>query len=364
MKKIVITRKIQLNVDLESGTEEKKKAFQNLYAWQRYTHRAANLISTHNFIQDKVKDMIYLTDEAKVKLANIEKDEEGILNTSKLNSTYKIISDEFIGKVPSSILTSLNSVITQTYNTEKKEYYTGVRALRNYKNNIPIPFQKTSIRNLRWDQGRNNLCFTLFSIPFVTYLGVDKSGNRSIIKKILEGTYDMGDSSLQLKDKKIFLLLTVKFDKEDIKLDPEKEILAHLDIETPIIAKYKRTEHRIGTYDSFVHRRLQIQKGLKRRQESAKFNAGGKGRKKKLKSIEHYHDLEKNYINTRFHQYARELIKFALNKKAGVIRLLNVSESDEQSKENPFLLRNWGYHGLIDKIQYKADIYGIEVVKE
>lgn len=363
-KKIIITRKIQLNVDFEKDSEEREIAFQNLFAWQRYTHRAANLIASHNFVQEKIKDMIYLTEETKVKLANVEKDEDGILNTSKLNTTYRILSAKFKGKIPTSILTTLNTVITQTYNAEKKEYFTGQRSLRSYRNNIPIPFQKNAIRNLRWDRGEANFKFELFGIAFKTYLGIDKSNNKAIIERIISGEYEMGDSSIQLGNKKTFLLLVVKFDKHLIKLDKDKVLEARLDFDTPIIAKIGRREFNIGIKEEYIHKRLSIQMGLSRLQTALKYNNGGKGRKKKLRSIEHFKKREKHFVDTKMHQYSFELIRHAIKNKAGIIKLMNVPAVMDTTKGDEFLLRNWSYYGLIEKIKYKASKWDIEVVIE
>lgn len=363
-KKIIITRKIQLNIDLEKDSEEREIAFQNLYAWQRYAHRAANLIASHNFVQEKMKDMIYLTEETKVKLSNVEKDEDGILNTSKLNSTYRILSKEFKGKIPTSILTTLNIVITQSYNAEKKEYFTGQRSLRTYRNTIPIPFQKNAIRNLRWDRGEANFKFEMFGIPFKTYLGIDKSNNKSIIERIITGEYEMGDSSIQLSKKKTYLLLVVKFDKYLIKLDKEKVLEARLDFDIPIIAKVGRREYNIGRKEEYVHKRLSIQMGLSRLQSSLKYNNGGKGRNKKMKSVEYFKKKEKNFVETKMHQYSFMLIKQAIKSKTGTIKLMNVPAVMDTTEGDEFLLRNWSYYGLIEKIKYKAYKWNIEVVIE
>lgn len=364
MKKIIITRKVQLNIDFPKDSEELATAYQNLYAWQRYAYRAANLVASHNFVQEKVKDMIYMTEGAKVKLANIEKDETGILNTCKLNSTYKILSKEFKGKIPTAILTCINSVVTQNYNSEKKQYFTGERSLRVYKKDIPIPFQSSSVRDLKWDKGEGNYTFSLFKIPFKTFLGADKSKNKVILERILSGEYEMGDSSIQLKKGKIFLLMVVKFDKDLVQLDEEKEIVANLSYDVPIVVKYKRSTFNIGNKDEYVHRRQQIQNAIKRRQMAAKYNSGGKGRKKKTQSIEFFHRKEKDFVDTKMHQYSYQLIKLALNKKAKTIVLANVPEVKEEAQEDPFLLRNWGYYGLIEKIKYKANKWGIDVVEK
>lgn len=357
----IITRKIQLYIDYPAESDELKHAYEKLYKWQYIVHKAANLISTHNFIQDKIKELIYLTENVKVKLADFTKDEEGILNTSKMNSTYRILSEKFKGEIPTSILTALNSSITKTYNQEKKEYFSGKRSLRSYRRDLPIPFQANNVRNLIWDDEKKSYTFSLNGIPFVTRLGRDRSSNKTIIDRTILGEYKFCDSSFYLNKGKLFMLMVVSFKSEKVEVDPEREINAILDFDVPIIAKYRKNEFKIGSREEYLYRRIQIQGGLHRAQVAAKYNTGGHGRKKKLKSIERFKEKESNYIKTKMHQYSAQLIKFAINNKAGVINLLNLESVKEQTQEDEFLLRNWSYYGLIEKIKYKASMHGIEV---
>ena len=74
MKNVIITRKIQLLFD----TECKEQFIEELVKWkdyQYYVRKASNLISTHAFIQDNITDFVYLTEDIKLKLENIEKDQ-------------------------------------------------------------------------------------------------------------------------------------------------------------------------------------------------------------------------------------------------------------------------------------------------
>ncbi len=93
-----LTRKIQLLIDLPTK-EEKKKAFNKLYQWQNRCFRAANLIVSHLYIQDMIKDFLYLSEGIKYKLADEKKDDAGILNRSRMNSTYRVVSDRFKGEI-------------------------------------------------------------------------------------------------------------------------------------------------------------------------------------------------------------------------------------------------------------------------
>ena len=125
----------------------------------------------------------------------------------------------------------------------------------------------------------------------------------------------------------------------------------------------------IGTKEEFLYRRRQIQELVRRCQINNKYSTGGKGRKKKCQALEHWHEKELNYVGTKLHMYSRMLVDVAMKHKCGKIVLVNQKEREEKAKEEnmrgePFLLRNWSYYGLKDKIKYKSRMVGIEVTEE
>jgi len=148
------------------------------------------MVSTHLHCLDNIKEFVYLTEEIKLKMANRKLDDAGILTTSSQNSLYQALSAKYKEQIPTSILTSLNSVIVKSYNKEKTEYYSGNRSLRSYKNTLPIPFQAAGISNVRKHkylkkvEGEEkeiitpDFAFTLFGMPFRTHFGLDFSNNK------------------------------------------------------------------------------------------------------------------------------------------------------------------------------------------
>jgi len=83
-----------------------------------------------------------------------------------------------------------------------------------------------------------------------------------------------------------------------------------------------------------------------------------------MKSLEHYNDKEKNYVDSKLHLYSRRLIELCVKTQAGTLLLVNQSNKEELAKDDKFLLRNWSYYGLIQKIKYKAKMVGINVIVE
>lgn len=365
-KDVTITRKIELNLHGYEG-KDFKEAFDKLYKWRNICFNAANLVATHCFHQEQTKQFFYYTENVKVKLADVNSEkgkDVGILTTSKQNSTYQLLSSIYKGQIPMSIMTSLNSQIVSSFNKEKKHYFSGERSLRNYKSDIPIPIQASDINKITEGE-HGNYYFTMHGLSFRTNFGKDLSGNKIIFERSLQGEYKLCDSSIQVIKKngksRIFLLAVFQFDKLRVNIDPKKVGVVKLDFETPLILQFGDKVIKIGSKQEFLHRRLAIQAGLRRTQIAAKYNKGGKGIQKKIAAIERYKESEISYVSSRIHKYSAELINLCIKYKIGTIVLENMKEVEEKTKEenNEFLLRNWSYFGLREKISYKSNKFGI-----
>jgi len=361
-KTIILTRKIQIYVDCEDK-EQKDAYYKQLYDWQWMTTQAANLIFTNLYVQDRVKDLIYFTEEVKVKLADHKKEEDGILNSSRMNTTYRILSSKFLGKMPSNIFSNLNSSLNSLYNSERNAYWKGEKTLPNYKRNIPMPFGADQLKLKNSEQGHDYL-FTLFKIPFKTYLGKDRSDKKVLLQRALAGTIGLRTSAIKIEKGKLYLLATFAMEQDDHQLKDSIIAEASLSIEHPIVAKVGKAHFQIGSKEEFLHRRLAIQAARHRLQRGAAFNCSGKGRKRKLKSLEHYSEKEFRYVDNRLHLYSRRLIDICIKTQAGTLLLVNQQQKEEMAKEEEFLLRNWSYYGLKEKIAYKAQKAGIQVIEE
>lgn len=68
---ITLTRKIQLVIDVSS--EDKSQIWEKLYRYQNRCFRAANLIVSHLYVQEMIKDFFYLTEEIQYKLSDEKK---------------------------------------------------------------------------------------------------------------------------------------------------------------------------------------------------------------------------------------------------------------------------------------------------
>jgi IS605 OrfB family transposase len=139
---------------------------------------------------------------------------------------------------------------------------------------------------------------------------------------------------------------------------------AALSMEIPIVVTIQKSRYLIGNKEEFLHRRLAIQAAIERTKRGAVYNRSGKGRKRKLKSMDKYKDAENDYVNQKLHVYSRRLIDICIRHQAATLLLTNHAEAQEEKKEDHFLLRNWSYSNLKEKITYKARKAGIAVIEE
>jgi len=369
-----ITRKIKLNI-----VSDVKESYKKLYDWNEMCFRAANTAATHMYFQSNMKEFFYLTDSAKILFSDInktdkEKDKgaERVLTTSKANTTYQVLSSIYKGKMPAAMFSGLNTQLAKTFSKESKEYFSGKRSLRTYRRDMPMPAPSQAIRNIVKEE--KGYSFDLYGIRFITFFGKDLSGNRIIFERAMQGEYKLCDSSIQLDGKDIFLLAVFQFESTKFELDGEKTMYAELSSAFPIVLTLPNGKKiNVGDRAEYLHRRIAIQAALRRQQVSARYNINGKGREKKMKNIERFHKAESDYITTRQHQYTRKMIDLCLQNKCANLELKLTPEPPEPKEltgkdlkqwriDNELLLRNWGYHGLKEKIMYKAKIVGIEII--
>lgn len=356
-----LTRKIQLLVDLPTK-EEKKEALDKLYQWQNRCFKAANLIVTHLYVQEMIREFFYLSEGVKYKLADESKDGLGILDRSRTNTTYRVVSDRFKGEVPTNILSNLNQALISSFKKDREAYWRGERSLKNFRRDMAFPFDMEGVSGLHYDEEKKAFCFRLFKIPLKTYLGKDFTDKRKLMERLARGETKLCTSHIQLMDGKIFLLAVFEIEKENHDLRPEIIAEASLSLEHPIVVKIGKARLAIGTKEEFLYRRLAIQAALKRTKVGATYSRSGKGTKRKLKAVERLRNAEGKYVHDRLHVYSRRLIDFCIKHRAGTLVLIDQEEKTAIAKEEGFVLRNWSYHDLITKIKYKAERSGIEVI--
>ena len=376
---MVITRKIEVFI-CEDDKDQRKAYYDKLYANRDIAVKVANMAMSHLFALDNT--MPYLSDEDKETITFL-----GVKGNkaTKQNAPYVAASQLFKGQADMGMVSCVLQNAQKMYQDDRKKGMWN-KSLRSYKSNMPVPFKADRFINLRFAEyedkdgkKREGCFFTLMGIPFQCRFGRDRSGNRLIVERIISGEYKMCTSSIQVDGRKVFLMLCVDIPQKEVKLKEDKTLYAFLGVMNPIVCtcdvraakEYDSgmKTFEIGTAEEFNYRRRQIQEAVRRCQINNRYSVGGKGRKKKCQAIDRWHDKENNYVDTKLHTYSRLLVDLAVKHSCGKIVLMNQTHREDDAKsENAegdnFVLRNWTYYGLKEKIAYKCKMYGIKMEVE
>ena len=407
-----ITRKIEVHLHKHGDSEEAAQRLKDEYQiWDIINdnlYKAANRIISHCFFNDAyeyrlklhsprfkeietllkfskrnkltAEDIKSLKEERKMLFANFKKQRQtflrgGIENgpNPEQNSTYRVISNDFLDVIPSNILTNLNQNISSTYKAYTLEVERGDRTIPNFKRGIPVPFSIKESGELMLKKREDGSIYIRFpkGLEWDLSFGRDRSNNREIVERVLSGQYEVGNSTIQeSKNKKIFLLLVVKIPKESKVLNSNRVVGVDLGINTPLYAALNDNEYggfSIGSRDQFLKMRMRMAAQKRELQRSLRNTTnGGHGRKQKLQALDRLESKERNWVHLQNHIFSKSIIEYALQNEAGIIQMERLTgfgrdKNDEVDDRYKFILRYWSFFELQTMIEYKAKAAGIEV---
>lgn len=363
MEKLFTTRKIRLLIDSDD-IDQKNKIIDTLYQWRYICFKAANQIYTHHYVQQQLREMLYLTEGVRARLSDIKKDEYGMLSTSRMNTSYQVLAQNYKGSIPMHIMSALNGNLVASFNKMSKALTSGESAMPSFRKEIPIPFKGTDVKKLQSSREGVVFHFSLFDIPFKTYLGKTGHDKREILQSLLAGQVKLCTSSLILEKGKIFMLAVFQTERCEHVLDQDIIAEASLSLDYPIMVSVSNRCYTIGSKDEYLYKRLAIQAAIRRKRKAMTFMNQNTQKQLRKSSIENLMQSEKRYVSHKQHVYSKRLIDICLKNKAATLLLVDQTEKEQQAKEDPFLFRNWGYYGLKQKIERKAEKAGIAVLIE
>lgn len=407
-----ITRKIEVHLHKHGDSEEALQRLNEEYRiWDEINnnlYKAANRIISHCFFNDSYdyrlklhsprfqeiekllrnpkrnklsgEDVKRLKAERKALDADFKKQRQAFLSggadegtNKEQNSTYIVVSHEFIDIIPSEILTNLNKNIYSTYKKYRLDVERGARTIPNYKKGIPVPISIKRSGELMLKKREDGSIYVRFpkGLEWDLFFGRDRSNNREIVERVLNGQYDVGISTIQeTKNKKRFLLLVVKIPKESKKLNPNRVVGVDLGINIPLYAALNDNEYGglgIGSREQFLKVRMRMVAQKRALQRNLRHTTnGGHGRAQKLQALDRLEGKERNWVHLQNHIFSKSIIEYALKNGAGVIQMERLAgfgrdKNEEVENEFKFILRYWSFFELQTMIEYKANAAGIEV---
>jgi transposase len=282
---------------------------------------------------------------------------ESLFNTSNQNVAYRA-SKAFEDDVPSVIRSAAASAVWQRFKQDANKVQKLEATYSFYKLSSPIPFTKSAITQI------NEEGFTAFKHDFKFVFGADKQGNKSIVKKIISGEYQMSDSALKYvrrtgRKPKLYLLLIVKL--PDVEKQPQ-ERTAQLDISPfcPVLFIFEGKSIPIGDSSILMRTRLKFDARRQQLQKSVTTAKGGHGRKRKNKAAWAFADAEKRFADTFTHQITAKVIERLQTQRIGKLSILpiNVPENFDLNE----IIRYGSYNNIVEKLRYKCAKCGIDLV--
>lgn len=252
----------------------------------------------------------------------------------------------------------------------------GERNISNYKRDYPLMTRGRDLKVNHEYESHQEFINNLFNeelsvnidwvnkIKFKIIFGNPNKSQeiRNVIKNVLEETYTIQGSSIEINGKKIMLNLSLSIPRKEHNLDENTVVGVDLGIAIPAMCALNNSGYQrlsIGNKEDFFRVRTQLQAQRKRLQNGLKYTAGGHGRGKKLKALDKLKDRETNFVKTYNHMVSKNVIEFALKNNAKYINLEDLSGFDNDE----IILRNWSYYQMQQYITYKAEINGIIVRK-
>ena len=200
-------------------------------------------------------------------------------------------------------------------------------------------------------------------IKFKLYYGRDRSGNKIIVDRILNGTYKMNTSSIQIKNEDFYLLLTCTIpDTKSTDIIPDKIMGIDLGINRPVsiyIDGEKHQPSQISIGEKIQTERMKFYKQRRALQQSMKYSKGGHGRTRKMLGIERLKEKESDWAKLMNHNISRDVIEIAQKYNVGIIKMEDLTGITTNT--NDMFLKSWAYYQLQTNIVYKAKMVGIEI---
>lgn len=393
----IVTRKIELIPDIENLAHEEsnQRCYKLLYNIDKKLYKLANLLVCQLFGLDNLLSLMRLQNDEYVKcqsklvsksisketqkdikerMKEIDKEllarKAEIAQKSPLTFAYRAIKDSHYAKdLPSDIFNTLKQDVFKHFNETKKEQLRGERSLATYKRGIPIPFSLMK-KNVIVSEGDNYYLTWFEETRFKLNFGKDHSNNRAIIDNCLKtNKYKLGSAAkIQLKNKKLFLLVTVDIPETKNTIIKGKVMGVDLGVVHPAYLAVNDGPERslIGDGDAFQKQRDVFRRRFKELQR-CQLTQGGHGRKHKTKATAILRGKERNWVQTENHRISREIVNLAIRWKVESIQMENLkgfgknSEGEVETKHKR-LLGRWSYFELQKNIEYKAQMAGIKVV--
>lgn len=365
-KKNIISRKISLI--LVGEKEEVKNSKNYLLTIIKELTCAGNEIIrkcvSNQFELDNLKKQNDLSDKEKLKNFMKEKGLDDISSSIYYDITTKY--PHINTRVITLLLQSIRLKIEKTF----FDVLNGKTSIPSFRvTSLPIPVEPV----IKKEGEYYNFTFPmslygrkLYDTPkFGLKFGRDRSGNRVIIDRILDGTYKIAGSNIKMTEEKDFVLnlsVDIPITKTET-INPDKIMGIDIGINRMVathISGEERQPEQINIETKIQHERMKFRAHRRQIAKNLVSCKGGHGRKRKMQKLDSIRQKESNWAKLMNHEISKRVIDKALKYNVGTIKMEDLTGIS--TKKNDYFMKSWAYYQLQSFIEYKAKMAGIQIL--
>lgn len=268
-------------------------------------------------------------------------------------------------------------VALDDFKRNKKKILKGEESIISYKKNGAFPIRASQIKHLeRINKKKYCAKLSILASAKAKELGVQTQlkvileaggGANAIMDRVIDETYELVDSKIGYRKQKneFYLLMSYKLEKQEIYLNQNRVMGIDLGINNPATISINDILYStkfVGSKDEIINFENQLRTKKKRLQQSRKWagkGSTGHGVKTRIKPLENLKSKISNYKSTKNHVWSKYIVDYAVLNGVSLIQMEDLSGINEGNK----FLKRWTYYDLQQKITYKAEEYGIEVIR-
>ena len=288
------------------------------------------------------------------------------------------IYDQVKHEVENMAAANINATIQKAwskYASAKSEILRGTMSIPSYKRDQPLVLNRKTV-HLYGDDDNCAVDLTLFSNSYKKAHGLSSNvrfsvrlndnTQRTIMRKLLDATYGLGQCQLIYDKPKWFLLVTYNFVPEKASLDPDKILGVDLGetiaLYASSTAEYGSLRIDGGEVNAYAQKLEARKRSMQRQAAHCGDGRIGHGTRTRVADVYKVGDRIANFRDTINHRYSKALIEYALKHGFGTIQMEDLTGIKTETNF-PKFLRHWTYYDLQSKIEAKAKEHGITIVK-
>lgn len=374
----MLTKCVKLSLEYsKDNILDKKKFFEELKDIQYKTWLASNRAITYLYTND-MQGIIQ-------KDIGIPKIEDKELFGKSFGSWVENRMNEIMVGVLTNNVAQTRQFVNNRYSQDKKNgLLKGNVSLSQFKRDLPIIIHNKAYNIIETPKGLG-VEISFFNKEKQKELNVKRikflfpkldNSSKQILIRIMEKTYKQGAIQITYNKRKNKWIVAISYTFEN-KLEKvlNDNLVMGIDLGITKVAtmsiydiekkEYKKMYFKDQTIDGteLIHYRQKIEarrKSLSIASKHSSDNATGHGYKRRMKKANYVGDKYNRFKDTYNHKVSKYIVDLAYKYGVKNIQMEDLSGFSEHQSES--LLKNWSYYDLQNKIKYKAEEKGINII--